>query len=81
MKQPRRTFVLWLALAPAAALAQHKKYAKAKVRYRPKPNDGKDCDDCFYFIPGKTADAPGACTIVEGDISPSGWCAEFKAKT
>ena len=29
---------------------------------------------------GKTAKSPGTCKIVEGAISPNGWCIEFQPK-
>jgi hypothetical protein len=32
-------------------------------------------------IPGPTPDAKGACKVVEGDISPKGWCAAYVKKS
>ena len=56
------------------------KLAKADVKYQDQPNTGKDCDDCLHFIPGATADAKGSCKVVEGVISPHGYCAAFTRK-
>lgn len=56
------------------------KLAKADVKYQDKPNAGKDCDDCLQFIPGKTAKANGTCKVVEGEVSPHGYCAAFTRK-
>lgn len=87
MKTPnsRRSILAWLAAAPALAfigktLAEDGKAKKADMKYQDKPNAGKDCDDCIHFIPGKSAKAMGTCKIVEGPISPSGWCIEFQQK-
>ena len=56
------------------------KIAKADVKYQDKPNAGKDCDDCLQFIPGANAKAMGTCKVVEGEISPHGYCAAFTRK-
>jgi hypothetical protein len=84
-KAARRAMLGWLAAAPAMAfigkaLAQAGKAKKSAMKYQDKPKDGKDCDDCIQFIPGKTAKSPGTCKVVEGPISPSGWCMVFQAK-
>jgi hypothetical protein len=63
-----------LARAPAHAA---EKLQKAAVSYQDKPKNGKDCDDCMHFIAGTTANAVGACKVVEGAISPHGYCAAF----
>jgi hypothetical protein len=56
------------------------KLAKADVKYQDKPKAGKDCDDCLQFIAGATPKAKGACKVVEGEISPHGYCAAFTPK-
>ncbi len=56
------------------------KLTKAAVNYQDKPKAGKDCDDCLQFIPGATAKAAGTCKVVEGVISPQGYCAAFTPK-
>lgn len=55
------------------ATAQVKISQKA-VAYQPQPNGDKRCDKCLQFQP------PSACKIVEGTISPQGWCKVFVAK-
>jgi hypothetical protein len=42
--------------------------------------EGKDCDDCSQFVPGKTARDLGTCKIVEGEINPHGHCIAFTPK-
>jgi len=32
----------------------------------------------MHFIPAKSGKGPGTCKIIEGAISPSGWCAEWE---
>jgi hypothetical protein len=44
------------------------KMAKAGVGYRDKPQGAARCDGCAQW------QAPAACKIVAGAISPSGWC-------
>lgn len=66
-----------IAARPARAQA---KLAKTAIGYQEAPKDGKDCDDCIQFIPGKTEQAPGSCKIVEGAISPHGYCQAFTPK-
>ena len=61
--------------------AAEKKIAKSAVNYVDTGKDeGKDCDDCMHFMPGKTAKASGTCKIVEGAINPHGHCNAFAAK-
>ena len=38
------------------------------ARYQLMSKDAEECDACAHFA------APGACKIVDGDISPKGWC-------
>jgi hypothetical protein len=65
------------ALRPAAAQA---KAAKAAMQYQEQPKNGQACATCSLFIPGPTPDAKGACQVVEGDISPNGWCTAYVKK-
>ena len=54
-----------LILASTAAKA---KASKAAVHYRDQPNGTQMCHMCKFYI------AAGACQVVEGRISPMGWC-------
>jgi hypothetical protein len=47
------------------------KISQAAVAYQPQPNGDKRCDKCVQFLP------PNACKIIEGTISPQGWCRVF----
>jgi hypothetical protein len=47
---------------------QQFKLTQAAARYQDKPNGNEVCAGCPYFI------SPYACGVVEGKISPGGWC-------
>jgi hypothetical protein len=38
------------------------------VTYQDSPKDGRQCDGCSLF------QAPNSCQVVDGTISPTGWC-------
>lgn len=68
-------------LTRTEASAAEAKLAKAAVQYVDAgQEEGKDCDDCIQFIPGKTSKAMGTCKIVEGEINPHGHCIAFTPK-
>lgn len=50
------------------------------ANYQTKPNGGKECGGCSLFIPGKSATANGSCKLVQGSISPHGWCKFYTPK-
>jgi hypothetical protein len=83
----RRAFVRGVILLPAlgglltkTVLADDTKVQQSAVQYQTKPNGDKQCSKCAFFIAGATADANGTCKIVDGVISPSGYCVAFNAK-
>ena len=47
------------------------KFSPEAVQYQPTPNKWQKCLYCTYF------QAPNACAIVSGSISPQGWCTHF----
>ena len=53
----------------SAAPAAPAKVSQASVQYQLQPKDGKQCADCMNFIAESNA-----CKLVEGTISPNGWC-------
>ncbi len=92
MKEPgemtRRTFVTSAIVLPALAgvlvaetTTAQAKGSKASFKYQATPNNGKKCSDCVLFIPGSTPTADGTCKVVDGAISPNGWCTAFAAKS
>lgn len=44
---------------------------KEVAHYQYQPNGAQHCGVCAHFRP------PGSCEIVEGPISPDGWCRYF----
>lgn len=54
--------------------------SKSALQYQDKPQGNSACANCANFLTGESADAPGRCTIVAGDISPQGWCLAYAAK-
>ena len=76
----RRTIVFRCLAAVAATLAASIKEAAAKATqaaasYQDTPKDVERCDNCSLFQP------PNSCLLVEGTISPSGWCKFWIKKT
>ena len=76
--KPRRAILRWIAAAPAFVFLRSRaadgKAKKADMHYQDKPKDGQLCGNCIHF------QAPDQCDIVEGKISPAGWCIEFQKK-
>jgi hypothetical protein len=72
----RRDFFRYMALLGLAGFStvplQAAKYAKSIIQYQDTPKNGQKCSACMHFLP-KTNE----CTLVEGTISPDGWCRLF----
>ena len=71
----RRTVVirsLACAAGAAASLAPVKeasaKMAQKAVDYQDTPKNDQECSNCSLF------QEPNSCTLVDGEISPKGWC-------
>ena len=74
--------------AIAAPASEAKKVTKESVHYQDRPNVGKMCGMCKFFIPqggvaghgmmggmmGPEMMANGTCQLVEGSIIPMGYC-------
>jgi hypothetical protein len=58
------------ALWTPSAIAQ-RKMSPAEAEYQDQPKNGLGCAACTLFRP------PRSCEIVQGDISPAGWCKFF----
>jgi hypothetical protein len=54
---------------PRASAQQ--KVSKAEAEYQDQPKNGLACAACTLFRP------PRSCQVVQGDISPNGWCKFF----
>lgn len=64
-----------------AAQAQGAKSSKDAMHYQTTPNNGMQCSGCKFFTPGSDPKADGTCAIVDGNISPNGYCIAFSAKS
>jgi hypothetical protein len=50
------------------------KASKEAMKYQDKPSAEKQCSNCLQFV------APDSCKIVEGAVSPSGYCIAWVKK-
>jgi hypothetical protein len=55
--------------------AYAQKAPKAAMKYQDSPKDGQKCADCVLF------QAPSGCAVVDGTISPNGWCTAYNKKS
>lgn len=53
----------------------HPTISKRLANYQASPNHGRRCAACCMFVPGQ----PAHCTMVEGVISPNGYCKYWQA--
>jgi hypothetical protein len=60
-----------MALAPLSKTRAVDKMTQQQALYQDSPKDIMMCATCTLFQPPKT------CMVVEGDVSPSGWCKAF----
>jgi len=58
-------------VAPAAA-----KVPQASVQYQTEPKGDQQCSGCIHFIAESNT-----CKLVEGQISPNGWCTLWAQNT
>lgn len=61
-----------LLIGPASA-----KVPKSAMQYRARPDAGQDCSTCVQFNSGGSPKAMGTCKLVQGAISPQGYCLAY----
>lgn len=61
--------------ADSGSAAPTKKAPKPSVQYQTQPKGEQKCGDCANFFA-----ASSACKLVEGQISPKGWCSLWTKK-
>ena len=64
-----------LTLASVESSLADGKIPKSQARYQTSPNGDRRCANCTHFT------SPSSCDIVDGDVSPQGWCQFFGQKT
>jgi hypothetical protein len=57
--------------APARTRAAGEKLSKQQAEYQDSPKGIQMCATCTLF------EAPHSCKVVEGDVSPNGWCKAY----
>jgi hypothetical protein len=62
-------------LGVTANRASAAKMAKKAAGYQDSPKGAQSCGNCAPFEP------PSGCKIVEGNISPQGWCKIWQRKS
>ena len=74
-------FVIGIAAAASIGWSATANAAKADKRdfsYQDRPKDGKSCATCRLFTAAPSG--KGNCAIVDGDVSPNGWCLAYSPK-
>ena len=61
--------------ADSAAPAATGKVSQASVQYQAQPQGEQKCDGCLHFIAESNT-----CKLVDGRISPEGWCSLWAKK-
>ena len=64
--------ILGAGLAASPAMAA--KMSPKAMSYRSTPNGKQSCANCANFDP------PASCKVVDGTISPTGWCILYRVK-
>lgn len=63
-----------VAASIVSAAAQSGKMSKQAAQYQDGPKSGQKCLDCSFFV------QPSSCKLVDGTVSPVGWCKFFAKK-
>lgn len=63
------------ASSPQPAAAPARKVPQASVQYQTKPKGEQKCSNCMNFIAESNT-----CKLVEGSVSPEGWCTLWAKK-
>lgn len=66
--------ILGTTTAANRASAAETKVSQKLAAYQDTPKGPQRCDNCTQFQP------PSSCKVVEGNISPAGWCALYVMK-
>lgn len=78
-----RNFGLLTLMGIAATVLPVAKAAKAPkdaMFYQLRPRGSEACANCVHFEPGPTPGAQGACSVVQGSISPHGYCIAYELR-
>ncbi len=71
-----------LGLAGSMSAPAEAKTSQKAAKYQNHPKGAQKCSGCRFYIPNaKEPKKNGTCQIVEGSISPNGWCALYVPKS
>lgn len=59
---------------PTNASAAPKKFTQQQAKYQAVPKNGQRCQICALW------QSPTACQVVDGKVSPAGWCILYQPK-
>lgn len=65
---------LTASVVPSRQASAQQKASKMAMKYQDKPNGDMHCSNCMQFVP------PASCKVVEGVISPNGYCIAWVKK-
>jgi hypothetical protein len=65
---------LAIRLLPGKEALAQQKASRDAMKYQDKPSGDKRCSNCLNFIPSS------GCAIVEGTVSPNGYCLAWAKK-
>lgn len=63
-------------LMPSAVSAVIAKLSQEEAHYQDEPHDGQQCSNCLHFVAESNT-----CKVVEGEVSPEGWCMLWARKS
>lgn len=66
---------LFAASLASPAPAAPKKFSQQQAHYQPIPKSGQRCQTCALW------QSPTACQVVDGQVSPAGWCILYQPKS
>jgi hypothetical protein len=66
-----RTAVFGIAFGTTRVAFAAEKMTREQAQYQDQPKGISMCATCTLFEP------PRSCKVVEGDVSPNGWCRAF----
>ncbi len=75
----RRQCLTLVCMATTHSVLANTKADKRDFHYQDGPKDGKSCASCRMF--SLSTGGVGVCAIVDGDVSPKGWCMAYSSRS
>jgi hypothetical protein len=61
---------------PSSVAGGIAKLSQEEAHYQDEPNNDQRCSECLHFVA-----ASNTCKVVEGEVSPDGWCMLWTRRT